>query len=93
MISPSTVQLYSGIFRTLRNAFIYRNLVDTPGIHAFFISNPFISNARMRLANNQANAKQHPEVEHLLLFENYSYSSSTLSSKLKYVSVLMRSYG
>ena len=29
---------------------------------------------------NQANAKQHPEGE-ILLFENYSHSSSTLSSK------------
>ena len=45
----------------------------------FFISNTFISNARLNLAKNQANAKQHPEAE-LLLFENYSHSSSTLSS-------------
>ena len=29
---------------------------------------------------NQANAKQHPEVE-VLPFEKYSHSSSTLSSK------------
>ena len=34
----------------------------------------------MKLAKNQANDKQHPEAE-LLLFENYSHSSSTLSSK------------
>ena len=40
-------------------------------IHAFFISNIFISNAKLKLANNQAKARQHPEVE-LLLFENYS---------------------
>ena len=45
-----------------------------------FLSNTFISNARLKLANNQANAKQHPLAE-LLLFENYSLSSSTLSSK------------
>ena len=32
------------------------------------------------MAKNQANAKQHPEVE-LLLFENYAYSSFILSSK------------
>ena len=32
------------------------------------------------MAKNQANAKQHPEDE-LLLFENYSHSSPTLSSK------------
>ena len=33
----------------------------------------------MKLAKNQAKAKQHPETE-LLLFENYSLSSFTLSS-------------
>ena len=46
----------------------------------FFISNTFISNATLKLAKNQANAKQHPEVE-LLPFENYAHSSTTLSSK------------
>ena len=46
----------------------------------FFISNTFISNARLKLAENQAKAKQHSEAK-LWLFENYSYSSSTLSSK------------
>ena len=34
----------------------------------------------LKLTKSQANAKQHPEAE-LLLFENYSHSSSTLSSK------------
>ena len=46
----------------------------------FFISNTFISNARLKLANNQSNAKQHPEVK-LLLFENYFFSSPMLLSK------------
>ena len=46
----------------------------------FFISNTFISNARLKLAKNQANAKQHPEAE-LLLFENCSHSLSALLSK------------
>ena len=46
----------------------------------FFISNTFISNAKLKLLKNQANAQQHPEAE-LLLFENYSDSSPTLSSK------------
>ena len=46
----------------------------------FFISNTFISNARLKSAKNQANAKQHPEAE-LFLFENYSHFLSTLSSK------------
>ena len=45
----------------------------------FFMSNPFISKARLKLAKNQANATQHPEAK-LLLFENYSHSLSTLSS-------------
>ena len=47
----------------------------------FFISNTFVSNARVILEKNQANAKQHPEAE-LLLFENYSHSSFTLSPKI-----------
>ena len=46
----------------------------------FLISNIFISNARLKLTKSQANAMQHPEAE-LLLFENYSHFSSTLSSK------------
>ena len=50
-------------------------------IHAFlYLSNTFISNVRLKLAKNERNAKQHPEAE-LLLFENYSHCSSTLSSK------------
>ena len=32
-------------------------------LHAFVISNTFISNARLKLAKKQANAKQHPEAE------------------------------
>ena len=49
-------------------------------LHAFFVSTTFISNAKLILAKDQANVKQHPDAE-LLLFENYSHSSSTLSSK------------
>ena len=45
-----------------------------------FISNTFISNACLKLAKNQAYAKQHPESE-LLLFENFSHSSAALFSK------------
>ena len=45
-------------------------------LHTFFISNTFISNARLKLAKNQAKAKQHPEAE-LLLSENFSFSLST----------------
>ena len=36
----------------------------------FFISNTFINNTRLKLAKNQAKAKQHPEAE-LLLIENF----------------------
>ena len=46
----------------------------------FFTSNTFISNARVKLAKNQADNKQHPELE-LLVFENHSHSSPTLSSR------------
>ena len=49
-------------------------------LHPFFISNALLSNARLKLTKNQAKAKQHHETE-LLLFENYSLSSSTLSCK------------
>ena len=51
-----------------------------PKCTLFFISNTFISNARLNLANNQENAMQHPEAE-LLTFENYSRSSCTLPTK------------
>ena len=44
-------------------------------LHVFFISNN-LKAARLRLAKNQANAKAE-----LLLFANYSHSSSTLSFK------------
>ena len=47
----------------------------------FSISNTFISKARLKLARNQANAKQHPEAE----LENYSHSSSTLLSKNNWI--------
>ena len=46
----------------------------------FFISHTFISKARLKLVKNQANANEYPEAE-LLLFENYSHSSSMWSSK------------
>ena len=50
-------------------------------ITRFLISNTFISNARLKLTNNQAKAKQHPEAE-LLLFENYSLSSFMYHPKI-----------
>ena len=47
---------------------------------AFFIRNTFKSNVRLKLAKTKANAKQQPEAE-LLLFQNYSHSSYSLSFK------------
>ena len=60
-----------------------RNKKQNNPLHTFcffFICKTFISNARLKLAKNQPNAKQHPEAE-LLLFENYSHSLYTLSSR------------
>ena len=48
--------------------------------HTLYIRNIYISNTKLKLAKNQAKAKQHSEAD-LLLFENYSLSSFTLSSK------------
>ena len=59
---------------------LYRSFANYTEVHAFFISNTFISNARFKFAKNQTKAKQHLEVE-FLLFENYSLSSSTLSPR------------
>ena len=49
-------------------------------IHASFISNIFISNARLKFTENQSKAKQHLKAK-LLLSENYSLCLLTLSSK------------
>ena len=46
-------------------------------IHAFLYKQQLY---KQRQAKNQANAKQHPEAK-ILLLENCSHSSSTLSSK------------
>ena len=46
-------------------------------IRAFFKSDTFISNARLKLTKNLANAKPHSENE-LLLFEYCSHFSSFL---------------
>ena len=46
----------------------------------FFVRNTLINNAKLKLAKNQAKAKQQPEAE-LLLFESYSLLSSKISSK------------
>ena len=45
-------------------------------LYTLFLQATVIGNTRLKLAKNQAIAKQHPEAE-LLQFENYSYPSST----------------
>ena len=54
----------------------------------FYINNIFISNARLKLVKNQANAKQHLELE-LLLF--VSKRNKQINNR-KSVSVFMRLY-
>ena len=44
-------------------------------VHAFFISNTFISNGRLKLAKNLANAKQNSEVEFLQLFAFFIHAT------------------
>ena len=65
----------SNEYWTFQNNSITKNHWIQNKIHAFFISN-----ARLLLARNQANAKQCPQAE-LLLFQNYSHTSSSLSTK------------
>ena len=67
------------IFRFYQYIF-HRNQEKWVDIHAFYTRDTFISNAMLKLAKNQANAKQHPEIE-LLLFKKYPHPSSTVSSK------------
>ena len=62
-------------FLNTRQIYIYLNLITR-----FLISNTSMSNARLKLAKNQANAQQNPETG-FLQFENYSCFSSTLLSK------------
>ena len=40
-----------------------KTLYSKVSTRLFFISSPFKSNVRLKLAKNQANAKQHPEAE------------------------------
>ena len=69
-----------GVIHIIKFRFFFLRYREELTHARFFKSNTFISNARLKLAKNQANAEQHPEAE-LLLLENYSYSSSTLSCK------------
>ena len=53
---------------------LYLNASLQTFITRFSYKQHFLSNARLKLAKNQANAMQHTEAE-LLLLENYSHSS------------------
>ena len=75
MISHCLVNMF-GIY-VLRNCFGFTYSRLSFDIHAFFIRNTFIGNARLKLAKNEAKAKQHSQAE-FVLFESYSYSLSTL---------------
>ena len=58
----------------------YFSSTEVRTIYAFFYKQYFYKQRQDEIGNNQANAKQHSQTE-LLLFENYSNSSSTFSSK------------
>ena len=73
MLSLQLIQRYF-LRRFLQNILSYYML--------FLMSNTFISNTRLKMEKNQANAKQHPQTE-ILLKENFSVSSFMLSSKTK----------
>ena len=62
---------------TLLQICLLRNL----RILAFFISNTLISNVRLKLAKNQAKAKQHPEAELLLLKKLFSFFIHVITQK------------
>ena len=49
-------------------------------LHAFLYKQYFSKQRQAKIGKNQAKPTQHPETE-LLLFDNYSLSSPTLSSK------------
>ena len=92
-----TIDQPNPFFSSIRVNYVLTSFVSVKGyttsysckkifhIHAFFINNTFISNARLKLAKNQTNAKQHPEAE-LLLLENYSHSWSKNKNIFKKIS-------
>ena len=61
--------------------FPWVNYVETKWSTHVFDKQHSYGQRQVELVKNQANAKQHPEAE-LLLYENYSHSSSTISSKI-----------
>ena len=63
------------ITRRISKSYSTYKIFVTAGNTHFLISNSAVRKARLKLAKNQAKAEQRPEAE-LLLFENYSLSSS-----------------
>ena len=61
--------------------FPWVNYVETKWSTHVFDKQHSYGQRQVEFVKNQANAKQHPEAE-LLLYENYSHSSSTISSKI-----------
>ena len=58
----SVLQVFHFFFTKMKYCPTTSTILLNQCIHAFFISNTFISNARLKLAKNQVNAKQHPEL-------------------------------
>ena len=63
------------LYLKLSSYFVYWRLATHNQYTRFFTSSIFISNSRLKLTKNQANAEQHPEAE-LSLFENCWNSSA-----------------
>ena len=82
------IQLYFHLWPLLEEVFLLLRVFDRTLQQKWYQSNEieiyafFINNTRLKLAKNQAKAKQHPQAE-LLLLENFSLSLSTLSSKIR----------
>ena len=72
-------QKHFPIFEFTRKVPLFRLLEKSVHIHAFLYKQHFYKQRQAEIGK-KSNAKQHPETERLL-FENYSQSSSTLSSK------------
>ena len=57
ILKESSLDIFFTEFEIFFNSFFVFHM------HAFFISDNFMSNVRMKLGKNQAKAKQHPEAE------------------------------
>ena len=57
--------------KSMLNNFFMDRIIHSSYVR-FFLSNTFLSNARLKFSNNQANPKQQREAE-LIIFGNYSH--------------------